>query len=102
MTDAFTLESFQNPYLAEDTARVDAIVSVTATDALAAAAPAQSLLLGFIIDTSGSMEGDRIAAVRGAAQAAIQLLNDQDQFFIVNFANYARVVVPTTRATPPA
>lgn len=101
---AFTLESFQNPYLSDGADRVDAIVTVTATEAVAAAAATASagLLLGFIVDTSGSMEGDRIQAVRGAVEAAIQLLSDGDQFFVVSFANYGRVVVPTTAATAPA
>ena len=100
---AFTLESFQNPYLSEGGDRVDAIVTVTATDEVAAAAPGGSdLLLGFIVDTSGSMEGDRIAAVRGAVSTAIQLLDEGDRFFVVSFANYGRVVVPTTQATAAA
>jgi hypothetical protein len=97
--EAFTLESFQNPYLAEGSSRVDAIVTVTATDAVAAAVPTKPLLLGFIIDTSGSMEGERIDAVKRAVVAAIGLLSEADAFFVVQFANYGRVVVPTTMAT---
>ena len=97
---AFTLEAYQNPYLADGADRVDAIVSVTAGVGVTAAAP--SLLLGFIIDTSGSMTGGRIEAVRGAVAAALSLLDEQSMFFVVGFANFARVIVPVGQATPQA
>ena len=99
---SFSLESFQNPYLSEGADRLDAIVTVTASEDVTAAAPTPPLLLGFIIDTSGSMEGDRINAVRGAVETAVQLLAPKDRFFIVAFANYGRVVVPTTTASDQA
>ena len=97
---AFTLEAFQNPYLADGADRVDAIVSVTA--GVGVTAPAPSLLLGFIIDTSGSMTGGRIEAVRGAVAAALSLLDERSMFFVVGFANFARVIVPVGQATPEA
>jgi len=97
----FAIEAFQNPYLADGAERVDAIVSVTATGGPAAGAT-PPLLLGFIIDTSGSMQGDRIRAVRTAVESAVQLLDERARFFVVAFANYARVVVPPTAATTTA
>src|SRR5215468_659741 len=97
---AFTLEAFQNPYLAPGSERVDAIVSVTAAGT--EAPPARPLLLGFVVDTSGSMHGPRIEAVRRAVEAAIQLLDDRAGFFVVSFNGYARLVVPPTRATEDA
>ena len=101
-SDAFTLEAFQNPFLAEGADRVDAIVSITATGAVAAGGPAAPLLLGFIIDTSGSMQGARIHAVRSAVEAAVGLLDERASFFVVAFANFGRVVVPPTVATAQA
>ena len=98
----FSIESFQNPYLAEGADRVDAIVSVTASAEAAAAAPVRDLLLGFIIDTSGSMQGERIAAVRDAVETALRELDESARFFVVSFANFGRVVVPTSQATPAA
>jgi len=97
---AFTLEAFQNPYLAEGADRVDAIISMTGGAQMMAAAP--SLLLGFIIDTSGSMTGDRIEAVRSAVAAAVSLLDERSMFFVVGFANFARVIAPVNQATPQA
>ncbi len=101
-TDPFVLEAFQNPYLAAGADRVDAILSVTADAAGALAASPADLVLGFIVDTSGSMEGARIRAVRSAAEAALRLLDERATFFVVAFANFGRVVVPPTRATPEA
>ncbi|HEY2429266.1 MAG TPA: VWA domain-containing protein [Acidimicrobiales bacterium] len=95
----FAIESFQNPYLAEGAARVDAILSVTATST-APTGSSPPLLLGFIVDTSGSMQGERIRAVRAAVESAVHLLDETARFFVVAFANYARVVVPPTAATP--
>ncbi len=96
----FTIEAFQNPYLAPGSERVDAILSVTA----AGAAPQASrpLLLGFVIDNSGSMHGTRIEAVRRAVETAIRLLDDQAGFFVVTFNSSARVVVSPARATEEA
>src|SRR5947209_20077422 len=99
--EPFSLEAFQNPYLAEGTGRVDAIVSMTATGDIAATGPARSLLLGFIIDTSGSMQGPRIHAVRAAVEAAVGMLDESASFFVVAFANFGRVIVPPTQATAP-
>ena len=96
----FTIEAFQNPYLAPGSERVDAILSVTA----AGAAPQASrpLLLGFVIDNSGSMLGTRIQAVRRAVETAIRLLDDRAGFFVVTFNSSARVVVSPARATDEA
>src|SRR6266700_2582577 len=96
---AFVMEAFQNPYLAAGAERVDAILSVTAAGVAASNAP---LLLGFVLDTSGSMHGPRLEAVRGAVQAAIRLLDSHAGFFVVAFAGSARVVVHPTRASDAA
>jgi hypothetical protein len=97
---AFVIEAFQNPYLADGAERVDAILSVTAAGT--AAGSSAPLLLGFVVDTSGSMHGPRIGAVRSAVEAAIRLVDDQAGFFVVAFGSSARVVVRPTRATEDA
>ena len=98
-TQAFTIEAFQNPYLAPGSERVDAIVSVTAAGTTQAARP---LLLGFVVDNSGSMHGPRILAVRRAVETAIRLLDDQSGFFVVSFNSYSRLIVRPARATDEA
>jgi hypothetical protein len=94
---AFTIEAFQNPYLAPGAERVDAIVSVAAAGGESPAA--RPLLLGFVIDNSGSMHGPRIDSVRQAVITGIQLLDERAGFFVVTFNGYSQVVVRPSRAT---
>ena len=96
---AFKLEAFQNKYLPPGKTRVDAIVTATADDAVGGG-PAGPLVVGFIIDKSGSMAGDRIDAVRRAVGAAIGMLPDTAWFFVVAFDSAAQVIVRETQATP--
>jgi hypothetical protein len=91
----FKIEAFQNRYLAPGTARVDAIVSVTADPNLKAAG---ELVVGFIIDKSGSMAGGRIEGVHHAVAKAISMLEDRTWFFVVAFDGNAYVVVRETQA----
>jgi hypothetical protein len=95
----FTTEAFQNRHLAPDQDQVDAILSVTAGSDGGPSAP-RELMMGFIVDTSGSMVGDRIGAVKQAVGRAIASLDDGVTFFVVAFQNDAQVVCPPTRATP--
>jgi hypothetical protein len=95
----FKIEAFQNRYLAPGSARVDAIVSVTADPNLQAA---RELVVGFIVDKSGSMANGRIEAVHGAVSKAITMLADGTWFFVVAFDGNAYVVIRETQATPDA
>lgn len=94
---SFKIEAFQNRYLAPGSTRVDAIVSVTADPSLKAA---RELVVGFIVDKSGSMANGRIEAVHGAVSKAISMLADGTWFFVVAFDGNAYVVVRETQATP--
>src|SRR5262249_45490786 len=57
-------------------------------------------MLGFIVDTSGSMQGDRLDAVKGAVQRAIGLLDESVTFFVVAFQHEAQLVCSPAPATP--
>lgn len=96
---AFKIEVFQNRYLPPGQRRVDAILSVTADPSLRAEG---DLVIGFILDKSGSMQGSRIAAVTHAVTRAIALLEERTRFFVVAFDGHAYVIVPETRATDDA
>jgi hypothetical protein len=96
---AFKLEAFQNKFLPPGKTRVDAILTVTAEAGVQVAA-AGPMVIGFIVDKSGSMSVDRIDAVRHAVNAAIGMLPDSAWFFVVAFDSSAQVVVPETQATP--
>jgi hypothetical protein len=98
---AFKIEAFQNKYLPAGKARVDAIVTATA-DASVQAGSGGPLVVGFIVDKSGSMAGERIDAVRRAVVTAIGMLPESASYFVVAFDSTAQVVVPETQATPGA
>src|SRR4051794_12750173 len=97
---AFKLEAFQNRHLPPGTNRVDAIVSVTAEGIKGPQAQGGPLVVGFIIDKSGSMSGDRIRSVIGAVSRAIAMLPETAGFFVVAFDASAGIVVPALAATP--
>jgi hypothetical protein len=95
----FKLEAFQNKFLPPGKTRVDAIVTATA-DSTVAVGPAGPLVVGFIVDKSGSMAGERMDAVRRAVSTAIGMLPESAWFFVVAFDSTAQVVVRETQATP--
>ncbi|MGI8551714.1 MAG: VWA domain-containing protein [Dehalococcoidia bacterium] len=93
----FTFEAFQNRNLAPDQDRVDAILSLTAGSA--AASDSRDVVIGFIVDTSDSMAGDRIDSVKQAVNQAVKLLDESVSFFVVTFQNEAQVASPVMLAT---
>jgi hypothetical protein len=95
----FRVETFSNPYLSAGTSRVDAVLTVTAEGG-GPAVRAQAVI-GLILDTSGSMQGERIEAVKYATRKAIELLDESASFFVVRFADQASLVsglMPATAA----
>lgn len=98
----FVVTVDQNAYLSVGATRVDAVVSVTATGDAAPAAPTEALEM-LIIDTSGSMQGDRIVSARTATAVAIEQLRDGVLFAVISGATSARQVYPkrgAARADP--
>jgi hypothetical protein len=92
------VEVFQNEYLPEGAADVDAIVTVSTTGT-----PAQAVGGGaaevVIVDTSGSMRypPTKLAAARQATAAAVDALRDGVSFAVVAGTHTARMVYPRTR-----
>ena len=58
--------------------------------------------LAFVLDRSGSMEGNKIAHARAAILQGIRSLRDEDRFAVVAYDNEIDVVVSTTLATAAA
>jgi hypothetical protein len=96
---AFKIEAFQNRFLPAGRNRVDAIVSVTAGPGVGAKGPSSQLVVGFIIDKSGSMAGERIEGVKRAVTQAIAMLDERAWFFVVVFDSAAQVLVRETQAS---
>ncbi|MEU4443726.1 VWA domain-containing protein [Actinosynnema sp. NPDC050801] len=94
----FAVEVFQNEYLPEGAAEVDAIVTVTTTGSAAGAAEVVSgdAAEVIIVDTSGSMRypPTKLAAAKQATEAAIDTLRDGVSFAVVAGTDSAQVVYP--------
>jgi VWFA-related protein len=58
----------------------------------------EPVAVGLVFDTSGSM-GDKLGRSRMAARAFFQTSNSEDEFFLVEFDNSPRLVVPLTGNT---
>jgi hypothetical protein len=101
----FSIKVDQNRYLPEGGREVNAIVTIEATGApLAGAARATAAAVVIIIDTSGSMTtpGNKLAAARKAAQAAVDGLRDGVDFAVVSGSSWAKMIYPTGEQLVPA
>jgi Ca-activated chloride channel homolog len=58
----------------------------------------EPIALGFIFDTSGSMQGT-LPGGRAAASEFLKMSNPEDEFFLVEFDNNARLVIPLSSNT---
>jgi von Willebrand factor type A C-terminal domain/von Willebrand factor type A domain len=94
---AFKIEAFQNRFLPPARGRVDAILSVTASPDVVSGG--NQVVIGFIVDKSGSMSGDRIEGVKSAVWRAISMLDERAWFFVIAFDSSAQIVVHESQAT---
>ena len=58
--------------------------------------------IAFVLDRSGSMDGEKIHLAREAVLTAIRGLRDHDRFSVVVYDNEVDLLVPSTAATPAA
>nr|WP_232327902.1 VWA domain-containing protein [Kibdelosporangium sp. MJ126-NF4]CEL14792.1 conserved hypothetical protein SC6D10.11 [Kibdelosporangium sp. MJ126-NF4]CTQ96579.1 conserved hypothetical protein SC6D10.11 [Kibdelosporangium sp. MJ126-NF4] len=105
MTD-FQVEVYQNEYLPQGAAEVNAIVTVTASGNAtpAAASTGAEAAEVIIIDTSGSMHHPptKLAAAKRATAAAIDALRDGVNFAVVSGSERADLVYPPRLGMRPA
>lgn len=100
MSAQFKAEVFQNPYLPQGSKEVHAIMTVIVEGNEGVSTVAGEKLFGIICDTSGSMGGQKIHAAKEAIAKIVNLLPEDAAFFIVTGAVTARLVFPTSLATP--
>jgi hypothetical protein len=98
----FTAEVFQNPYLPQGAREVNAIMTITTSgeEGVAIATPSHQRLFGIICDTSGSMGGAKIIAVKEAIVKIIDLLPTDAAFFVITGSSRAKLLVPLVNAIP--
>ena len=58
--------------------------------------------VAFVIDRSGSMQGDRIAQAKAAAIMAVNRLQPEDIASLVVFDTFANVLIPARKVTDPS
>jgi hypothetical protein len=101
----FQIEVYQNEYLPQGAAEVNAIVTVTASGSSTAVAPVGAEAAEvIIIDTSGSMQHPptKLAAAKVATNAAIDALRDGVNFAVVSGSERADLVYPPRLGMRPA
>lgn len=96
---AFTMQVHQNPYLAQGAAEVHAILSVAA-DGAATAGRKGKLAEAFLIDCSGSMDGEKARSAKDAVERAVDLLSDDAWFCVIAGNEGSTVVFSLAPATP--
>jgi hypothetical protein len=91
-----TVDVDHNPYLAEGTGTVDAIVSIVAGADVVVKAPAAERVEAIVIDCSGSMQTPiaKFDAAKAATLAAVDELVDGTYFTIIAGTEVARPVYP--------
>jgi len=97
----FNVQVSQNPYLARDAGDVHAVVSISSSAAggITSATPRGKLAEAFILDTSGSMKGEKIHCAIDALESAIGMLHEDAMFCVIAGSDGGRVVVPMSQAT---
>ncbi len=99
----FTLDTYFNPYLTVGGSRVDAIITVTASDTTSS--PVQTVrkttkAVAYLVDTSGSMnDANKLKMAKVALRQAVELLDEDCLFSIIAFDSRAHVVVSMRPAT---
>ena len=90
----FRIETFLNQYLSPASTRADAVFSIGA-DGAVAAAPVRRVV-GLIADKSGSMSGDKMAALKHALRVAIDQMDATVEAFVLAFEGNPVLVFPRT------
>ncbi|MDR3068758.1 MAG: VWA domain-containing protein [Cellulomonas sp.] len=95
----FNVEVFSNEFLAEGATDVHAIVQVKCAGASAAGtAEGTAAAEIVIIDTSGSMTGEKLAAAKQAASVAVDQIVDGTWFAVIGGSHLAHRIFPYPNA----
>lgn len=99
----FSVNVYQNEYLAEGATEVNAIVSVQSAAAYGGPSTARAAQV-IMVDCSGSMDypPTKMSAARQATEAAIDAIRDGVPFAVVAGTHVARMVFPGTEYLVPA
>ncbi|MHB2015595.1 MAG: vWA domain-containing protein [Candidatus Xenobia bacterium] len=93
----FEVSAFQNPYVLTSQTVMQAVLSVTCHEQVAARPP--PLALGILIDRSASMGGPNIEAARDAAIQVVQAADEHVLLMVVAFDDQVEVLVQPMTCT---
>jgi hypothetical protein len=88
----FQIETFLNQYLPPGTTRADAVFSLSAAGG--ATATGARRVVGLIADQSGSMSGEKMAALKQALGVAVDQMGEDVEAFVLAFAAKPHLVRP--------
>jgi len=94
----FKAEVFQNAYIPQGAAEVNAIMTVTVEGGLGLGGSGDKLI-GIVCDTSGSMEGGKIHAAKDAIVRLVWMLPADTSFFVIAGGETGELIVPSVKAT---
>lgn len=94
----FSIQGFFNPYLPAGQTRLDSVLTITSSIEAVAESSGRKVV-GFVLDVSGSMHGEKLAQAKLAARRGLDMLSDDTWFFVVSFSGSAKVVVAACQAT---
>ena len=93
----FRVETFLNQYLSPGATRADAVFSLSAQGG-GEATPVRRVV-GLIADKSGSMDGDKIAALKHALRVAVDEMDGDVEAFVMAFDFVPKLLLPPTMMT---
>lgn len=102
MSTTFEGAVHQNSFLPSGATTVSSIVSLKSILAQAATATLKGTgrVLGFVVDKSGSMDGEKWRAARAALAEAVAILPDDAEFFVILGGDGANELISLQKATP--
>ena len=95
----FKAEVFQNAYIPQGSAEVNAIMTVSVEGGVGIGSSGDKLI-GIICDNSGSMEGGKIHAAKDAIVRLVWMLPPDASFFVIAGGEVGDLIVPAIKATP--
>jgi Mg-chelatase subunit ChlD len=99
-TTTFQGAVHQNKFLADGAAEVSAVVEIKSVLPVAATAVrGNGRVIGFAVDRSGSMDGEKWRSARTALAEAIGLLPEDAEFFVILGNESAQTLIPLQKAT---
>ena len=96
----FQINAYFNPYLPAGQRRLDAVLTVSSTMQAGGSATAGGRkMYVFVLDISGSMDGEKLIQAKNAARRGIEMLGPNDWVSVVVFNGAGQTLVRACQAS---